>query len=426
VTPLRAWILAGLAACQPPDPDPAGPRGSTGEPPVHPGPGPGPGPEPPPEDSGAPPGPETVAWELPACDLPDALGTFGWAEGPDAERHVTGVPPLWEWDINATGIALGPPQTVFLARTWRDVWTDELEQEAPEARSALWRSDDAGCTWSELPAPLDRAPLRLVADGDVAYAWTDLRGDVIHDTYTPVVASPELLVWDGAALQVRDVGAPVWTLSARDGRAVAVDTGCGVRSTEDLGASFALEAEPPPTAATLTAAYVDPVDPELVACGYDDGTLWWRALGADWRQAAVADSGWQVTGLARAPADLDRWWALVAIPPQDPAQYGRDARYQVRTAPALGAPFEVVHEMGDGGSGDLHLGRGVLHPSPTDPDEVWVVSAGELQVFVRGVGSIAVVRGPADLRIAEPVRLPGQPTALAWGGLMQMIVEDYR
>lgn len=412
-------VLALLAACRP-------------EPSVPPRPEPDSEPEPDPDpapitgDTGAPVVPDAVVWELPACDIPDALATFGWAEAPAAERYTSGLPWDWVWDLHATGIALGEPQTVFLARTWRNAYNDVLEHDVAAARAALWRSDDTGCTWSELPVRLDRSPLRLDADRDVVYAWTDVRGEWIHDVYMPVAPSSEILVWDGTSARPHDVGAGVWMLSAVDGRVVVVDVGCAVSVSEDLGGSFVAVAGPPPTGSTLTAAYVDPIEPDLVACGFDDGRIWWRTANEDWRSTEVAEPEWQVTGIARSPVDPDRWWSLVAIPPVDPQQYGRDARYQVRTTGGgLGSVFGVVHEMGDNGSSDLHLGRGVLHPSPVDADETWVFSAGDLQTLVVGSGSVAIDRSPADQRIAEPIRLPGQPTAWVWGTVHQMIIEDY-
>ena len=204
---------------------------------------------------------------------PRLLATFGWAEAPTAERHRSFVPPFppWEWDLHGTGIALGEPGVVFLARTWRDAWTDALEHEDARARSALWRSDDTGCTWSELPVRLDRAPLRLDADREVVYAWTDVRGDWINEVFTEVAPSSELLVWDGTRARTRDLGTGIRTLSAVDGRAVVVDVACAVSASDDSGASFGAVAGPPPTGATLTAAYVDPIDPDLVACGSTTG-----------------------------------------------------------------------------------------------------------------------------------------------------------
>jgi hypothetical protein len=236
-------------------------------------------------------------------------------------------------------------------------WSIAIAEDAPDVLVAehagqLWRSTDAGCTFTTLGALSTTIwDLHAVGGGEV---WGH-----VENGPTVVHLSSEDGIKESAGPGDGLVG---MTIDRGD---VFVGTTAGTRYQRYDEGWLALSG--PPDGSTAYDWAFDPRDPNRVVAGLVRDGVWWTHDGVTWQHAAGIPEPANVFTVAWSPADPDVVWAegldLDEMDAGDPS----GGRHGYRSSDG-GQSFLAVVDN----SVDVTLTNGLpLTPDPVDPDVVW-------------------------------------------------------
>ena len=238
-------------------------------------------------------------WEAPACEAVSGASALSWT----ADAGVTAATPDGEVDPNTRVSAILPLAQPGAVLAVHD--------------GALYRSADAGCTWSAEALP-DGQNRSLVAGADgIVWGWSR----ALHT----------LLRINGATLEL--VSAPDVTLAGFGAdpsdadRLRAGDTGCDTWQSTDGGQTWSLLYEAPVDTLSAYAVVFDPDDLDHVICAQTHQGVWVSADGGDrWDQGRGLTSAGDLNifDAVFVPGERDVVWAHGLYP----GEGARDALFR--------------------------------------------------------------------------------------------------
>lgn len=318
-------------------------------------------------------------------------------------QSVTGTSAVtFTLDEGAT-LAPTPGQLSGIGYTWGLAALDTPNTLLAEHQGHLLRSEDAGCSWTEI-ATLAGGIFKLTAaPGGRAYAWVDngaafyrIDGDGVHPLDTPADNIVGLGVAPGDGLHVR-IG----------------DANGNLHDSDDGGATWSKQGTSPAQGGNFIAYRFafDPADLDHVLFGQSvDGSSVSFDGGATWTKSAGLGSSANAFSLVVSPVDGDLVWA-------ESLELGPDVRHLYRSTDG-GATFDVV--VTESAEVDLINGT-LLAPHTADPDILYFVFGTgyadygtDLYRYDHATGAVTKTHNDYD-EVSSIVASPADPSVLYLG-----------
>lgn len=281
-------------------------------------------------------------WEAPACDAVTGSAALTWT----ADGGATVAPTDGTLDPNAQVRAILPLAAPGAVIAVRD--------------GELYRSADAGCTWTA-EALSDRQDRDLVlGPGDIVWGWSETLDTLLRIDGATVTSAP--------APDEPIVGLGVDPADADHLR--AGDGGCNIYESLDGGQSWALLFEAPVTTLQATSVAFDPDDLDRVICAQTHEALWLSTDGGDrWDQGRGLTSAGELKVFTAlfVPGEPEGVWAHGVYT-------GADAR-------------DAVFRSSDGGLNWVEV--------LSEADGVSLASGARLAVHPGAPNVLAIADGPA-------------------------------
>ncbi len=260
-------------------------------------------------------------WEVPACDAVSGSSALTWT----LDAGLSVAPSDGEVEANTAVTAIQPLSAAGQVLAVHD--------------GALYRSADAGCTWTSEALPDGQNRSLVAGPGDIVWGWSEsldtllrIEGDTVELRSAPDV--------DLVGLGVDAVNPELLRAGGE---------GCDIWQSSDGGETWSLLFEAPVDTLSAHAVVFDPDDVDHLLCAQTHEGVWVSVNGGDrWDQGRGLTSSGELNGFSArfVPGERDVVWMHALYP-------GEGARDAIFRSADGGVSWEEALVEGAG------LGEGV-------------------------------------------------------------------